>query len=76
MRFAFLPLVTEPNATADFLTNFKSALEAQILTIERLLSSQEAETLQPHGRFAVENGLRVFSTHLNWIDDTMKAFKL
>lgn len=74
LRFAFLQSVDEVGVTLDFLSSFETAMRGQIESLETYLDSPESSNLSRHGRLAVENGLRGFRAHLNWVATAMEAF--
>lgn len=74
LRFAFLQDIQDLRVTRRFLTSFETALGTHIEGLEIYLDSPDGRSLSRHGRLAVENGLRGFRAHLDWVADALEEF--
>lgn len=74
LRFAFLQDVDDLQITRDFLESFESAVRAQIASLDTYLTSPDAAGLSPHGRIAVDHGVRTYGAHLDWVLHAKKEF--
>lgn len=75
LKFAFLPMADDVRVTREFLSGFEAAVRAHIESLESYLTGPEGQSLSPHGRLAVENGLLGYKAHVDWAMRASEAFK-
>ncbi|WP_428028013.1 PadR family transcriptional regulator [Altererythrobacter sp.] len=68
LRFAFLQSFPDDALTRRFLRSFSNAVGKHLDALRTFLESAEGQALSAHGRWAMQNGILGYETHLNWAE--------
>ncbi len=72
LRFAFLQNFPDPALTRRFLHSFENAVRTHLKSLTAYLSSPAGQALSDHGRWAMQNGILGYRTHLSWVEEVLK----
>jgi DNA-binding PadR family transcriptional regulator len=75
LRFAFLEMQQDPQATLRFLDSFENAARAHAASLERFLAGEAGIKLSLQSRIAVEHGLKTTLCSAAWAADARRRLR-
>jgi len=75
LRFAFLEMLQDPQATLRFLDSFETAARAHAASLEQFLAGEAGTKLSLQSRIAVEHGLKTTFCSAAWAADAQRRLR-
>lgn len=73
LRFAFLQSFPDnDDLTRRFLRSFRKAVKTHLQGLRAFMESDEGQSLSSHGRWAMQNGILGYESHLDWAEDVLR----